>query len=725
MQSHFKRSIHLVLCTFVAVFVVLLFGSGVASVSDVNAEEEYYTVTFESPEGYINGVSSTTLRTYQVPKGNSLSSNYHPTNCYDKVNLKGIRGWKNVETGVEISVDDISDFIPRKDTKFEAVWTDLCTVTFVSEYGGIDWSVSKKEKTFYVAKGNRVPTITIDRDPKDENVILKGWKCDDGMEYDSYFYDHVVSKNEVLTAVWEERISVTFDCTGGYLWEGTDSETAAYDIYVKKGGTVNHSMPRPTKRDYYFDGWKLEYPDNTYTIFDRTVKGTFYENVTVYAQWVEAHNVTFYSEEGYIYGNRTVTTEIDQVKIGEKVSDIPTVAGKPGCVVTGWKLAGTDKVFTKFDILDFVPEEDVTFEAVWSESITVTLDAGIGIIYNGTNNVYYRINLAKGIYDKAESFTYANCEGYVFRGWKREGSDEVFYRVPIEGTFDEDVTFNAIWVEAANVSFDPNGGYFRNFDYYLNDYLNDPKVKDYTIGKGETLVSDYPDNLSHLTDPLKDNCKFLGWKTEGSDEVYTVEQIKAITFEKDTVFTAVWGDANGSGSGNGSGNGSGSGSTGKDANTGNGANGQTGEGGQTPKYSNEWVKGLWYNADGTQTYTGVLSWKCNSTGWWVEDTTGWYPVSQWQKIDGIWYYFDALGYMASNEYYNGYWFNSDGSWDEQYYLTWESNSTGWWVEDISGWWPSSQWLKIDGYWYYFDASGYMVSNQYVDGYWLGSDGACQ
>ena len=27
-----------------------------------------------------------------------------------------------------------------------------------------------------------------------------------------------------------------------------------------------------------------------------------------------------------------------------------------------------------------------------------------------------------------------------------------------------------------------------------------------------------------------------------------------------------------------------------------------------------------------------------------------------------------------------------------------SNSTGWWVEDISGWWPSNAWLKIDGYW---------------------------
>lgn len=144
----------------------------------------------------------------------------------------------------------------------------------------------------------------------------------------------------------------------------------------------------------------------------------------------------------------------------------------------------------------------------------------------------------------------------------------------------------------------------------------------------------------------------------------------------------------------------------------------------TIKYQNEWINGKWYDANGNQTYSGTLSWKNNSTGWWVEDTAGWYPQDQWQKIDGIWYYFKPDGYMASNEYYNGYWFNSDGSWDEQYFLTWKSNSTGWWVEDKSGWWPSSKWLKINGYWYYFDSSGYMVTNQYIDGYWIGSDGVC-
>jgi hypothetical protein len=142
-------------------------------------------------------------------------------------------------------------------------------------------------------------------------------------------------------------------------------------------------------------------------------------------------------------------------------------------------------------------------------------------------------------------------------------------------------------------------------------------------------------------------------------------------------------------------------------------------------YKNEWVDGKWYDKNGKQTYDGIAQWKKSSKGWWYGDGYGWYAKNQWQKIDGIWYYFKPDGYMAANEYYKGYWFNSDGSWDEQYFLTWKSNSKGWWVEDISGWWPSSSWLKIDGDWYYFNSSGYMVTSQYVDGWWIGADGVCR
>ena len=61
-------------------------------------------------------------------------------------------------------------------------------------------------------------------------------------------------------------------------------------------------------------------------------------------------------------------------------------------------------------------------------------------------------------------------------------------------------------------------------------------------------------------------------------------------------------------------------------------------------YSNEWVDGKWYNADGICDYAGTLSWKNDETGWWVEDSEGWYPVSQYVWIDGTEYWFSADGF---------------------------------------------------------------------------------
>ena len=125
-------------------------------------------------------------------------------------------------------------------------------------------------------------------------------------------------------------------------------------------------------------------------------------------------------------------------------------------------------------------------------------------------------------------------------------------------------------------------------------------------------------------------------------------------------------------------------------------------------YSEEWRKGKWYNADHTQTYESTGSWKSDSTGWWYEDTSGWYAKSEWQKIDGKWYYFCADGYMDYSEYRDGCWLGADGAWDEDYTGgQWKSDATGWWYEDESGWYPTSQWVWIDGVCYYFNASGYM------------------
>ncbi len=121
---------------------------------------------------------------------------------------------------------------------------------------------------------------------------------------------------------------------------------------------------------------------------------------------------------------------------------------------------------------------------------------------------------------------------------------------------------------------------------------------------------------------------------------------------------------------------------------------------------NEWINGKWYDKNGKQSYGPRGGWRRNSKGWWFEDSSGWYPHSQWQKIDGYWYYFTADGYMDYSEYRDGCWLRSDGSWDERYSSgTWHLDSKGWWYSD-GNWYPASQSLWVDGTKYHFNSSGY-------------------
>ena len=54
---------------------------------------------------------------------------------------------------------------------------------------------------------------------------------------------------------------------------------------------------------------------------------------------------------------------------------------------------------------------------------------------------------------------------------------------------------------------------------------------------------------------------------------------------------------------------------------------------------------------------------------------------------------------------------------------WKKDENGWWYDYGDGTYPVSQWLKIDGEWYYFKESGYMAEQEIVDNkYYVGKDG---
>ena len=159
--------------------------------------------------------------------------------------------------------------------------------------------------------------------------------------------------------------------------------------------------------------------------------------------------------------------------------------------------------------------------------------------------------------------------------------------------------------------------------------------------------------------------------------------------------------------------------------SGSGGSGSTGDPGETTQ-----VRGSWQSDAGGWYYmmeNGTRAKRCwlHSKGNWYAIGDDGYMMTGWRYIEDNYYYFHGDGSMASNEWIDGYWLSSNGAWTYEGVGSWHANSDGWWYEDSSGWYPWSQWQKIDGKWYYFNYYGYVVTNDYVDGYWLGPDGAMQ
>lgn len=144
---------------------------------------------------------------------------------------------------------------------------------------------------------------------------------------------------------------------------------------------------------------------------------------------------------------------------------------------------------------------------------------------------------------------------------------------------------------------------------------------------------------------------------------------------------------------------------------------------ECPKYwidNNKWESEFKLPLISTYNKKYRVGWIEDVKGWWYRYEDGTYPKSQWVTIDGKDYYFNADGYMASKEYIKSadydtnkklYWVDKDGAWNGKEY-TWKQDAKGWWLAEIGGrWYAQNEWAKVDGKWYYFDNTGYMVANR--------------
>ena len=97
------------------------------------------------------------------------------------------------------------------------------------------------------------------------------------------------------------------------------------------------------------------------------------------------------------------------------------------------------------------------------------------------------------------------------------------------------------------------------------------------------------------------------------------------------------------------------------------------------------------------------------------------PDGKWINRGNLWWFRYSDNEYAKNEYIDGYWMDKDGLYNSAWNGSWTSDATGWWFQSGS-WYPTNQWLKIDGVWYYFRADGYMASNEWAGEYYLQKDG---
>ncbi len=149
----------------------------------------------------------------------------------------------------------------------------------------------------------------------------------------------------------------------------------------------------------------------------------------------------------------------------------------------------------------------------------------------------------------------------------------------------------------------------------------------------------------------------------------------------------------------------------------------------------------WLKLNGKKYYltsSGAMAtgWLHLNNNWYFLDASG-AMLTGWQKIGSTWYYLESpSGIMASDTWIGPYYVDSSGAWIEDKTPSDSSSTTQtdqwilsgnrWWYRHADGSYTSSDWEKIDGIWYLFDADGWMLTGwQKVNDIWyyMNSSGA--
>ena len=206
---------------------------------------------------------------------------------------------------------------------------------------------------------------------------------------------------------------------------------------VPKNKTLNYSEDAQ-KPGFVLVGWCLD-PNGgeCINLNEYVVSG----DVTLYAIWSEAVNVTWVGNGGYFYGDPDSQTLTEPFPKNVEASGAPYVE-KPGYFLDGWYY---DEACTRLlDESGFVVTGDTSFYAKWVVAVNVTWDANGGYFWGDPDSQTYTQPFPKN--GEMKGTPYIEKPGYMFDGWYLDQSctrkaDPMLY------VLSQDVTFYAKWVK--------------------------------------------------------------------------------------------------------------------------------------------------------------------------------------------------------------------------------------------------------------------------------------
>ena len=387
------------------------------------------TITFDANGGEGN--------TYAMKAVKGASTALLP-NQFTAPTDQGFVAWNAKADGSGQTFDYKHTYKFTTDMTLYAQWDDLLAVTFDANATDATGSMGD----LMVTKGVEAQLT--------KNAFVRvgydftGWNTAKGGTGTSYSDKEKVTLSKAVTlyAQWEEAADVTikFDANA-------DDTTGEMDsVTVAKHGSVTLAKNAFVRVGYDFTGWNTKADGSGKAISNGFKLTAVHANVTLYAQWTKAADVTV----SFDANGGTGTMSSTKVAKHDKITLAANAFARSGYTFSGWNTKADGSGTSLRDQANVTVNADVTLYAQWTKgsgnTVTISFDAngGYGEMDSVTGKADAKVKLPTNTFEN---------DGYYFVSWNTAAdgsgtsvSDGATIKVP-----SSNITLYAQWKSASEI----------------------------------------------------------------------------------------------------------------------------------------------------------------------------------------------------------------------------------------------------------------------------------